>query len=43
MKLAIMEKVKNLGVGILFVAIGAFLVVLMIAYLFYNIFIIKPN
>ncbi len=43
MKSAIMEKISNLGVGILFVVVGALLVVLMIAYLLYNIFIMKPG
>ncbi len=43
MKSAIMEKVNNLGIGILFVMVGALLVVLMITYLLYNIFILKPS
>ncbi|HEY9247074.1 MAG TPA: hypothetical protein VIO11_09535 [Candidatus Methanoperedens sp.] len=43
MKSTIMEKVSNLGVGVLFVMLGAFLVVLMIAYLLYNIFILRQS
>ncbi len=33
------ERIKNLGIGILFVGMGIFFAVLMIAWLLYNIFI----
>jgi hypothetical protein len=35
----IKERIENLGIGILFVAIGIFFALLMIAWLLYNIFI----
>ena len=33
------ERIKELGIGILFIGIGIFLAILMIAWLIYNIFI----
>ncbi len=38
-----MEKTKKLGIGIAFVVIGIFFVVLMIAWLLYNIFIFSKG
>lgn len=35
----IQEKIKDLGIGVYFIAIGIFLVLLMIGWLLYNIFI----
>jgi hypothetical protein len=34
-----MEKIKNFGIGILFIGIGIIIAILMIAWLLYNIFI----
>ncbi len=35
----IKERIKNLGIGILFIVIGIFFAILMIAWLLYKIFI----
>ncbi len=39
MKIEFVEKIKNLGIGMLFIIIGIFFFILMIAWLIYNIFI----
>ncbi len=38
-----MERIKNLGIGILFIGISIFIAVLMIAWLLYNIFIFSKG
>ena len=39
MKIEYKEKIKDLGIGVYFIGIGIFFVVLMIGWLLYNIFI----